>query len=85
MTNVKPTRMQKAVVAYCMQLTGHSPVEADETHEVFTLPDSSAENRNGYLRLTNSVSCPYAGLLGKRPNCEWYEYCFFDKTSFKLQ
>lgn len=53
MTKVKPTRMQKAVVAYCMQLTGHSPVEADETHEVFRLPDSSAENRIGYLRRTN--------------------------------
>jgi hypothetical protein len=58
--------MQKAVVAYCMQLTGHSPVEADETHEVFRLPDSSAKNQTGYLRRTNSVSCPYTSLLGKR-------------------
>jgi hypothetical protein len=35
MTSVKPTRMQKTVVACCMQLIGHSPGETDETHEVF--------------------------------------------------
>jgi len=58
--------MQKAFVAYFMQLTGHSPVETDETHKVFRLPDSSAENRTGYLRLANSVSCLYTSMLGKR-------------------
>jgi len=52
-------------VAYCMQLTGHSPVEADETHEVFRLPDSSAENRIGYLRRINQWVAPTLVCLAK--------------------